>query len=71
MRSIVYSTLSGEFTMVNAYFVDELKKLDLWNHDMLDKIKLNDGDLSDIKEIPENLKHQFKTAFQQDQFKMI
>jgi ribonucleoside-diphosphate reductase alpha chain len=67
----VYSTLSGEFTMVNEYFVDELKKLKLWSHDLLDKIKICDGDLSQISEIPEELREKFKTAFQQDQFKMI
>lgn len=67
----VYSTLSGEFTMVNEYFVQELKKLDLWNHDMLNQIKLHDGDLTNISQIPEPLKAHFKTAFQQDQFKMI
>lgn len=66
----VYSTLSGEFTMVNEYFVDELKKHNLWNHEMLNQIKANDGDLTNI-DIPEDLKNHFKTAFQQDQFKMI
>lgn len=67
----VYSTLSGEFTMVNEYFVQELKKLDLWNHDMLNQIKTHDGDLTNIPQIPQSLKDHFKTAFQQDQFKMI
>jgi ribonucleoside-diphosphate reductase alpha chain len=67
----VYSTLSGEFTMVNEYFVEALKNLELWNHDMLNKIKQHDGDLTMIPEIPDDLKEQFKTAFQQDQFKMI
>jgi ribonucleoside-diphosphate reductase alpha chain len=57
--------------MVNEYFVDELKKLELWNHDMLNKIKQHDGDIQSIDEIPQQVKDQFKTAFQQDQFKMI
>jgi len=67
----VYSTLSGEFTMVNEYFVDELKQAGLWNHDMLNQIKQHDGDLSKIPSIPDSISKQFKTAFQQDQFKMI
>lgn len=67
----VYSTLSGEFTMVNEYFVDELKRLNLWNHDMLNLVKQHDGDLTAIESIPQELKDHFKTAFQQDQFKMI
>lgn len=67
----VYSTLSGEFTMVNEYFVDELKRQNLWNHDMLNQVKQHDGDLTMIDGIPQELKDHFKTAFQQDQFKMI
>ena len=67
----VYSTLSGEFTMVNEYFVSELKKLDMWNHGMLDLVKQHDGDLTNIQQIPQHVKDKFKTAFQQDQFKMI
>ena len=67
----VYSTLSGEFTMVNEYFVDEMKKLNLWNHNMLDLVKQHDGDLEVIPGIPDSIKRQFKNAFQQDQFKMI
>tara|TARA_B100001123_G_scaffold448231_1_gene608396 strand:- start:3393 stop:5822 length:2430 start_codon:yes stop_codon:yes gene_type:complete len=67
----VYSTLSGEFTMVNEYFVDKLKELGLWSHGMLDKIKQHDGEISNIEEIPEDVKEYFKTAFQQDQFKLI
>jgi len=67
----VYSTLSGEFTMANQYFVEDLKKLDLWSHDMLNKIKNHDGDLTQISEIPDHIKIKYKTAFQQDQFKMI
>ena len=67
----VYSTLSGEFTMVNEYFVDEMKKLNLWNHNMLDLVKQHDGDLDKIPGIPESIKSHFKNAFQQDQFKMI
>ena len=37
----------------------------------LNKIKQHDGDIQNIDEIPEDLKSHFKTAFQQDQFKMI
>jgi len=67
----VYSTLSGEFTMVNEYFVKELKAVNLWNHEMLDKIKNADGDLTTIPEIPDPIKSKFRNAFQQDQFMMI
>ena len=36
----VKSNMSGEFTVVNKYLVEDLKKLDLWNQDMLDQLKI-------------------------------
>ena len=67
----VYSTLSGEFTMINEYFVDDLKALKLWDHLMIDEVKQKDGDLTDISRIPEHIKEKYKPAFQVDQFKLI
>ena len=69
----VYSTLSGEFTMVNSYFVQDMKRLGLWSQEMINEIKRTDGDLEQIKliEIPQEIKDRYKTSFQQDQFKMI
>jgi ribonucleoside-diphosphate reductase alpha chain len=69
----VYSTLSGEFTMVNEHFVSDMKELDLWSQSLIDEIKRTDGDVSLIStvKIPEEVAIKYKTAFQQDQFKMI
>ena len=69
----VYSTLSGEFTMVNEHFVKDMKKLGLWNQELIDEIKRTDGDVSQIQiiQLPEEIKVKYKTSFQQDQFKMI
>ena len=69
----VYSTLSGEFTMVNEHFVKDMKKIGLWNQQLIDEIKRTDGDLEQIKlvEIPAEYIEKYKTSFQQDQFKMI
>lgn len=69
----VYSTLSGEFTMVNEHFVSDMKKLGLWNQDLINEIKRTDGDLTQIKliNIPSDIVTKYKTSFQQDQFKMI
>ena len=69
----VYSTLSGEFTMVNEHFVKDMKKLGLWNQELIDEIKRTDGDVSQIQtiQIPDQIKVKYKTSFQQDQFKMI
>lgn len=67
----VYSTLSGEFTMVNENFVNEAKDLGIWDQALIDEIKQTDGDVSNIARIPEDLKTKYKTAFQQDQFKLL
>jgi ribonucleoside-diphosphate reductase alpha chain len=62
----VKANISGEFTVVNSYLVDDLKKLGLWDRDMLDKLKYFDGNISLIPEIPDNLKALYKEAFQID-----
>ena len=69
----VYSTLSGEFTMINDYFVNDMKKLNLWNQSVIDAVKVADGNLDKIENvnIPDEIKEKYKTAFQQDQFRMI
>ena len=67
----VYSTLSGEFTMTSEYFVDDLKALGLWDQDMINQVKVNDGDISNIDRIPDDIKRRYRPAFKLDQFKLI
>lgn len=76
----VYSTLSGDFTMVNKWFVEDMRKYGLWNESMLNYLKNNNGDIQNYdfaangkisKEECENIKSKYKTAFQVDQFKLI
>ena len=62
----VESNISGEFTIVNRYLVADLKKLNLWDKDMLDQLKYYDGDLTHIDIIPETLKEKYKTSFELD-----
>ena len=69
----VYSTLSGEFTQINEYFVEDIKKLGLWSKEFVNVVKSIDGDLSKLEEgkLPEKILAKYKTAFQQDQLKLI
>lgn len=67
----VYSTLSGEFTMINEHFVNDMKKLNKWNESLVDDLKRTDGDVSQLASVPDSVKQKYKTAFQQDQMKMI
>ncbi len=58
------SNLSGEFTTLNVYLIEALKKLDLWDPEMLDDLKYYDGVLTEIERIPEDVKEVFRTAFE-------
>ena len=60
----VKSNLSGEFTVVNPYLIEELKKENLWDDVMLSDLKYFEGSLSQINRIPEAIKERFKTAFE-------
>lgn len=62
----VKSNLSGEFTVVNEYLVNELKSLGLWDEVMLADIKYFDGSLGGIERLPDNLKTLYATAFEMD-----
>ncbi|GAB2511303.1 ribonucleoside-diphosphate reductase subunit alpha [Pseudoxanthomonas sangjuensis] len=57
-------TLSGDFLQVNRYLVAELKKLGLWTPEMRDAIKLADGSIQGIAEIPETLRQIYRTAWE-------
>ena len=43
----VKANMSGEFTVVNKYLVDDLKKLGLWDQEMLELLKYYDGSCAD------------------------
>ena len=60
----VKSNLSGEFTVVNPYLIEELKKENLWDDVMLSDLKYYEGSLSQINRVPEHIKEKFKTAFE-------
>lgn len=60
----VKSNLSGEFTVINEYLVDDLKKMGLWDAVMVQDLKYFDGSLEKIERIPANIKHLYRTAFE-------
>lgn len=62
----VKSNLSGEFTVVNAALVRELKALELWDEVMVADLKYFDGSLAAIERIPDTIKQRFATAFEID-----
>ncbi len=60
----VKSNLSGEFVVHNTYLVEELKRLGIWDADMLDDLKYFDGSIAEIERIPDEIKRQYLTAFE-------
>ncbi len=62
----VKSNLSGEFTIINPYLVEDLKKINMWDDEMLDDLKYFDGVVADIERVPEELKVKYITAFEID-----
>lgn len=60
----VKSNLSGEFTVINPYLVQDLKKLGLWDSAMVYDLKYYNGSLAAIERIPANLKQLYATAFE-------
>ncbi|MDN3554396.1 ribonucleoside-diphosphate reductase subunit alpha [Halomonas maura] len=60
----VKSNLSGEFTVVNAYMVGDLKARGLWDEVMINDLKYYDGSVQPIDRIPADLKAKYATAFE-------
>lgn len=60
----VKSNLSGEFTVVNPYLVNDLKQRGLWDGVMVNDLKYYDGSVQSIDRVPEDLKAVYATAFE-------
>ena len=57
-------TLSGDFLQMNRYLISELKRLNLWNEEMRNRLKLSDGSIQGIGEIPEEIRAVYRTAWE-------
>ena len=62
----VKSNLSGEFTVVNPYMVNDLKEHGLWDDVMVSDLKYFDGSVQQVDRIPDDLKMLYSTAFEVD-----
>lgn len=62
----VKSNLSGEFTVINPYLVNDLKAEGLWDEVMVNDLKYYNGSVAKISRIPEKLKQIYATAFEID-----
>lgn len=59
----VKSNMSGEFTIINPFLVEDLKERNLWTPEIITALKRYDGELDPIAQIPSDLKALYRTAF--------
>ncbi len=64
-------TLSGEFLQINNYLVDDLKARGLWNEQIRGKIKVSEGSVEGIEEIPADVRNLYRTAWELPQKALI
>ena len=60
----VKSNQAGDFTVINSYLIEDLKKIGLWSPAIAEKVKYFDGSIAQITEIPENLRAKYKEVFE-------
>jgi ribonucleoside-diphosphate reductase alpha chain len=57
-------TLSGDFIQINRYLVGELKALCLWTEAMRNRLKMAEGSVQAMTELPEDLRTIYRTAWE-------
>jgi ribonucleoside-diphosphate reductase alpha chain len=57
-------TLSGEFLQVNRYLIDELKVRGMWTEEMRMRLKLAEGSVQGLDELPDDLKLVYRTIWE-------
>jgi len=57
-------TLSGDFLQVNRYLVQELKTLGLWTDATRTKLKLAEGSVQGLDDLPADLRSVYRTAWE-------
>ena len=57
-------TLSGEFTIVNKWLMEDLMRMGLWNEEMKQKLMYYRGSIQKISGIPQETKDLYKTVWE-------
>jgi len=57
-------TLSGDFVQMNRYLVEELKALGLWNDVTRSRLKVAEGSVQAVVELPAELRAIYRTAWE-------
>jgi ribonucleoside-diphosphate reductase subunit M1 len=67
--NMIYSrrVLSGDHILVNKYLVSDLRKLNLWNREIVNQIIMNEGSIQSIEIIPSEIKKIYRTVWEMSQ----
>jgi ribonucleoside-diphosphate reductase alpha chain len=57
-------TLSGDFLQINRYLIIELKERGLWNDDVRSRLKLAEGSIQGLAELPDEVRALYRTAWE-------
>ena len=57
-------TLSGEFIAVNKYLVEDLRKLNRWNEETINQLKIDEGSIANIPDLPTEMYQVYKTVWE-------
>jgi ribonucleoside-diphosphate reductase alpha chain len=57
-------TLSGEFLQINRYLVDDLKAHGLWTGEIRARLKMDEGSIQGIAEIPSDMRLLYRTVWE-------
>lgn len=58
------TTAAGEFKIINKYLIEKLIERNIWTQHVKDQMVHDNGSIQKIKEIPEEIRCMFKTAFE-------
>ncbi len=57
-------TLSGDFLQLNRYLISELKARGLWNDNVRSRLKMAEGSVQGLDELPESVRAVYRTAWE-------
>jgi len=57
-------TLSGEFIAINKYLVEDLRKIDRWNEETITQLKIDEGSIANIPDLPQEMYQVYKTVWE-------
>jgi len=64
-------TLAGDFVVLNRYLVRDLMKLGVWNKEVKDMIIVENGSVSNLTFLPQNIRDKYKTVWEIKQKSLI